>query len=190
MVDRVGSRLEVARPEDSLFELSRNHAAAQDPARSGVGEVLEALPHRYPMLLVDRILELTPGDSITAVKAVTVNEPWFAGCAAGEAYPQVLVIESWSQAACILVARLLRDRGERPDGRVPLFGSLRGARILGPVRPGDVLTHRAQLVRALSDTWILAGASTVGGVPSLEVDRAVVALRPLQPGPSGAYPGG
>jgi 3-hydroxyacyl-[acyl-carrier-protein] dehydratase len=142
-------------------------------AAADVGQVVDALPHRYPMLLVDRIVELVPGVSITAVKAVTVNEPWFAGGTA-TAYPQALVIESWCQAACILAAR-----PSAADDRMPLLGALSGVRLLGPVRPGDLLTHRARVTRAFADTWMFAGESLVDGSVVLEMERLTLALRPF-----------
>jgi len=161
--------------------LGRALTTHRDGHAAGVSQVADALPHRYPMLLVDRILELVPDVSITAVKAVTVNEPWFAGHGAAAAYPQVLLIESWCQAACILTARPLSGEAERADGGMPLLGALSGVRIRGPVWPGDVLTHRARVIRILANTWMFEGESFVDGTPSplLEVERLTLALREL-----------
>lgn len=180
------------------------HRTNRYEAAADVRRVTDALPHRYPMLLVDRIVELVPGVSIAAVKAVTLNEPWFAerdGRAGGaaSAYPQTLLIESWCQAACILAARppaaALPDTcavtdisaspvtpagpDSPPDDRMPLLGALSGARILGSVRPGDLLTHRARVTRAFADTWMFAGESLVDGSVVLEMERLTLALRPF-----------
>ncbi|MEU6479397.1 beta-hydroxyacyl-ACP dehydratase [Streptomyces sp. NPDC047017] len=148
----------------------------------GISGIKRVLPHRYPMLLVDRVDELVPGERLVAVKAVTVNEPWYQDLAAGaddeqHAYPSVLLVESWCQAAGVLAAW---DQ-PNPDvlaGQVMLFGSIADVVFRRPVLPGDVLEHRVRLVRALSDTVIFEGEALVAGEPVLEVGRVVMALRP------------
>jgi 3-hydroxyacyl-[acyl-carrier-protein] dehydratase len=140
------------------------------------------LPHRYPMLLVDRVDAMVPGASITASKAVTVNEPWYrdAGDEAAEyppAYPPVLLMESWAQSAGILaVAGTGRD--EPPDGQVMLFGGAGRICFLAPVYPGDVVRHDARLTRALGDSLIFEGESRVGDDLVMTVERMVMAMRP------------
>jgi 3-hydroxyacyl-[acyl-carrier-protein] dehydratase len=142
-------------------------------------EIKNVLPHRYPMLLVDRVTELEPGVRLTAHKAVTCNEPWYQGLAEGgdDGYPEVLLIESWCQAAGVLA---VWDR-PNPDvlsGQVMLFGSMSGIRFLAPVVPGDLLEHHVRLVRALSDTVIFEGETVVGSDPVMEIGRVVMAMRP------------
>jgi 3-hydroxyacyl-[acyl-carrier-protein] dehydratase len=146
-----------------------------------IDDIKRTLPHRYPMLLVDRVTELTPGRGLTALKAVTANEPWYAalgeGAAVDHAYPEVLVVESWCQAAGLLAACEERN----PDvgtGRVMLFAGIADIRFHRRVGPGDVLEHRVRLVRLLSDAAVVEGESLVGGSPVLEVGRVVMALRP------------
>lgn len=147
---------------------------------SGAGTIAGLLPHRYPMLLVDAVRAVEPGVSLEAIKAVTVNEPWYAGVAgqagADLAYPAVLVLESWCQAAGVLAA------WERPnpdvlEGAVMLFGSLSEVTFGRPVVPGDVLEHRVRVVRSLSDTLVCEGESTAGEDTVLTVGRVVMALR-------------
>lgn len=143
----------------------------------GLEVIKMILPHRYPMLLVDRVTEIVPGERLTATKAVTVNEPWYARCGANHAYPPVLVIESWCQAAGVLAAW----QNRQPDvlsGQVMLFGSIANISFHGRVLPGDVLEHKVRLVRSLSDAAIVEGESRVGDDTVLEVDRVVMALRP------------
>jgi 3-hydroxyacyl-[acyl-carrier-protein] dehydratase len=136
------------------------------------------LPHRYPMLLVDRVLDAAPGQHLTAVKAISVNEPWYAE-GGDPAYPPVLVIESWGQAAGVLA--LLGDSGKDVlDGRVMLFGSMSGVDIHRPVFPGDVLEHHVRVFRALGETVIFEGDCVVAGQPVLTVGRMVMAFRPAQ----------
>ncbi len=148
----------------------------------GISRITEVLPHRHPILLVDRVVELRPGQGLTAVKAVTAAEPWYADVPAGGdpadyAYPQVLVVESWCQAAGVLVA------AERPvpdvvTGRVMLFGGMADIVFHGEVYPGDVMEHRVRLVRALSDTVVFEGEVAVGSAVVAEIGRVVMAMRP------------
>ncbi|MFB8237915.1 3-hydroxyacyl-ACP dehydratase FabZ family protein [Kitasatospora purpeofusca] len=155
----------------------------------GQAAIRRVLPHRFPMLLVDRVLEVVPGERITAVKAVSCNEPWYREAAddADFGYPQVLLMESWCQAAGLLAT------WEDPDpdvltGRVMLFGGVSGVEYHRPALPGDLLEHRATVVRALADTLIITGRSLVDGEPVLTVDSAVLTFRPageLRPVPMG-----
>jgi 3-hydroxyacyl-[acyl-carrier-protein] dehydratase len=141
--------------------------------------VRAALPHRYPMLLVDRVLE-AGAEEIRAVKAVTLNEPWYARLgprAAQEdlAYPDVLLIESWTQTAGILATRLA---GGGAGGQVMLFGSMSGIEFHRRVFPGDTVEQHARLERAVNDTMIFEGEGRVDGEPVLTVGRITVAFRP------------
>jgi len=150
-------------------------------------EIKRILPHRYPMLLVDAIREVVPGESLTAVKAVSANEPWYADLPdlADPAYPPVLLIESWCQAAGILAA-WDKPNADVLTGKVMLFGSLSGVSLHRPVWPGDVLTHRVRIVRELTDTLIVEGESLAGTEQVLTVERVVMALRDaadLRPAP-------
>jgi 3-hydroxyacyl-[acyl-carrier-protein] dehydratase len=139
------------------------------------------LPHRYPMLLVDAVTELRPGESIRAIKAVTLDEAAYAGIARGTAetalgYPTSLVIESFCQAAGILfmetgAASYARER------QVLLFGALMGCRVLGAARPGDLLTHHARITKTLSDSAVFGGHVQVDGRTILTLEHVVMAIR-------------
>ncbi|MEU8824313.1 hypothetical protein [Streptomyces sp. NPDC048636] len=144
--------------------------APDGPAVAGL------LPHRYPMLLVDRVLELVPGQRVTAVKAVTLNEPWYAGLTPGTglAYPSSLVIESWGQTAGLLASA--DDAGTR--GQVMLFGSVADAEFHSPVHPGELIEHRVTVARSLGDSVIFEGESRCGARPVMSVARMVMAFRP------------
>jgi 3-hydroxyacyl-[acyl-carrier-protein] dehydratase len=136
------------------------------------------LPHRPPMLLLDEVRAAVPGESVIAAKAVTAAEPCYQGLAAGadDAYPPTLLIESWCQAAALLA--LLDDPGPAPPGgRVPLFGGIAGLRLGRPVRPGDLLVHRARLSRLFPDAAVLTGGTECAGESVLDVERIVVAFR-------------
>ncbi|KJS54227.1 3-hydroxyacyl-ACP dehydratase FabZ family protein [Streptomyces rubellomurinus] len=158
---------------------------------TGQVEIRGRLPHRFPMLLVDRVLDVEPGQRITAIKAVTCNEPWYAELGPdtppeGFGYPQSLLVESWCQSAGLLGTW----DDPNPDvlsGKVMLFGSMSGVQFHGQVLPGDVLEHRVRVSRAVGDTVIFEGESLVDGQPVLTVASVVVAMRPaevLRPGES------
>ncbi|WP_326559274.1 3-hydroxyacyl-ACP dehydratase FabZ family protein [Micromonospora sp. NBC_01796] len=137
-----------------------------------------SLAHRYPMLLIDRVVTIEPGNRIVAVKAVTRNEPWYAGTALDSderrvAYPRTLLLESWVQAAGLLLTTA--DAG---SDRVMLLGAISGVGYGDPVLPGDLVEHHARLVREVADTAIIEGHSLVGTTGVLTVRQAVVTMRP------------
>ncbi|SOD62590.1 3-hydroxyacyl-[acyl-carrier-protein] dehydratase [Streptomyces zhaozhouensis] len=147
-------------------------------------QIRARLPHRFPMLLVDRVTEVVPGERLVARKAVTCNEPWYAALGpehpeSAFAYPQTLLVESWCQSAGVLATW----ESPNPDvltGQVMLFGGMSGVVFHGPVLPGDVVEHEVLLSRSLGDTLIFEGVSTVAGEPVLTVERVVMALRPAE----------
>lgn len=154
--------------------------------------IRDLLPHRYPVLLVDRVLELEPGETIVATKAVTLNEPWYArlGPAPDPSdvdYPPVLLLESWAQTAGIL-ANLSRPEEAGPGADVMLFGSASQVTFSGPVRPGDLLRHRVELARVLDGTVFVRGDSHVGDRLVLAVGQGVMAFRPADHMPTRPEP--
>jgi 3-hydroxyacyl-[acyl-carrier-protein] dehydratase len=123
--------------------------------------VLEHLPHRYPFLLVDRVLECEPGKRILALKNVTINEPFFPGHFPHHpVMPGVMVIEAIAQAAAILAFQ----SGERlPDeNSVVYFLGIDEARFKSPVGPGDQLLLEARIERHIKGIWKFAGEARVG----------------------------
>ncbi|MEU5365828.1 beta-hydroxyacyl-ACP dehydratase [Streptomyces sp. NPDC005925] len=149
-------------------------------------DVHELLPHRFPMLLVDRVLDLVPGESVTAVKAITRNEQCYRKAGAHTAatvleYPQALLIESWGQTAGILATwRSPDEESAGETGKVMLLGGLTGITFHRPVLPGDVLHHRARVFHALSDTVIFEGETLCDGEVVMSVERMVMAFRPAE----------
>jgi 3-hydroxyacyl-[acyl-carrier-protein] dehydratase len=149
--------------------------------------IMAVLPHRYPMLLLDRVVEIVPGRSLVARKAVSGAEPWYTGDVASVGYPPVLLVESWCQAAAVLSLGA-GPAGGRPAGggpageadadKVLLFGSISGLRLTGRVLPGDVVEHHVRLTRAVADTVVVHGESRVGDAVVLAVDRVLIARRP------------
>lgn len=148
----------------------------------GVAEIKRIIPHRYPILLVDRVSEVVPGVRLTASKAVTCNEPCYEGLADAPpekyAYPTPLLIESWAQAA-VLLACWEHPNPDVVAGKIELAGALEDVRFRTPAFPGDVLEHRVRLVREIAGTSILEGVTVVGDSTVLEVGHFVLALRSL-----------
>jgi 3-hydroxyacyl-[acyl-carrier-protein] dehydratase len=112
-----------------------------------INEILRKLPHRYPIILVDRVLELVPGERILALKNVTINEPFFMGHFPGHpVMPGVLIIESLAQA-CAILAFVTVDAKEG-DGTLFYFAGIDAARFKKPVVPGDQLQLEGEMGRS------------------------------------------
>jgi 3-hydroxyacyl-[acyl-carrier-protein] dehydratase len=124
--------------------------------------VMAQLPHRYPFLLVDRVIECVPGKRIEAVKNVTVNEPFFPGHFPGNpVMPGVIILEALAQAAGILA---FKTAGVVPDENSRFyFVGIDNARFRRPVVPGDRLVLKATLERAIRGIWKFETAAEVDG---------------------------
>lgn len=129
-----------------------------------VQEIAEILPHRYPMLMVDRIVDMTE-DSIVGIKNVTVNEPHFLGHFPGfPVMPGVLVIEAMAQVAGVLVAKL----APHTRGKLMFLASIEDAKFRRPVVPGDQLRIEMKMVRLKTTIAKMQGIATVDGQPVAE----------------------
>lgn len=124
--------------------------------------ILEHLPHRYPFLLIDRVLECKPGESLVAIKNVTVNEPFFPGHFPHRpVMPGVLLLEAMAQATGILAFRTV---GRIPDkSSLYYFVGIDNARFKQPVIPGDQVRIEVQLVKSLRGVWKFSGRALVDG---------------------------
>ena len=142
-----------------------------------IHEILQHLPHRYPMLLVDRVLECEPGKRILALKNVTINEPFFSGHFPHHpVMPGVLIIEAMAQAAAILSFKTL---GNRPDERsVYYFVGIDEARFKKPVTAGDQLVLEVTLDRLLRGLWKFSAQARVGDALAAEA-RLMCTVRDL-----------
>jgi 3-hydroxyacyl-[acyl-carrier-protein] dehydratase len=134
-----------------------------------INEILKHLPHRYPMLLVDRVLECEPGKRIRAVKNVSINEPFFNGHFPHfPVMPGVLIIEALAQAAGILSFQTM---GRLPDeSSVYYFVGIDGARFKRPVVPGDQLILEAEITRQARGIWKYQARALVDGQVATEAD--------------------
>ena len=125
-----------------------------------IEEIMSLLPHRYPFLLIDRVLELTPGKSLVAIKNITINEPQFPGHFPKQAiFPGVLVIEAMAQAAAILGFKT-SDTTLGKNQTYYLAG-VDKARFKKPIIPGDQLRITIRLLRYKQAIWIFEGEGTV-----------------------------
>ncbi|WP_372831647.1 3-hydroxyacyl-ACP dehydratase FabZ [Pontibacterium sp.] len=127
-----------------------------------VNEIREYLPHRYPFLLVDRVLELEKGDSIVAIKNVTVNEPFFNGHFPDHpVMPGVLIVEAMAQAAGILGFKTMDKKPQ--DGSIYYFVGSDKLRFKRPVVPGDQLKLEAKVMSERRGIWKFDVKATVDG---------------------------
>ena len=125
-----------------------------------VNRIMEMIPHRYPILMVDRILSITPGESAVALKNVTMNEPHFAGHFPGfPVMPGVLIIEAMAQTAALVVVEAM---GDEAKGKVVFFMSIEEAKFRKPVVPGDSMHIHVEKVQARGPVWKFSGKAMVG----------------------------
>ena len=142
-----------------------------------IREILETVPHRYPMLLVDRVLECEPGKRLLALKNVSMNEPFFAGHFPHyPVMPGVLVIEALAQAAAILSFRTTETKFD--DKSVYYFVGIDEARFKRPVVPGDQLLLEVILERHTRGLWKYSAQARVGDALAAEA-KLLSTLRPV-----------
>jgi 3-hydroxyacyl-[acyl-carrier-protein] dehydratase len=134
-----------------------------------IHEILKQLPHRYPFLLVDRVLEVEKGKSIKALKNVTINEPFFVGHFPHRpVMPGVLMLEAMAQVAALLAFDTL---GVTPDNKtIYYFAGIDGARFKRPVEPGDQLVMDVSLERMKAGIFKFKGTTRVGDEIACEAE--------------------
>jgi 3-hydroxyacyl-[acyl-carrier-protein] dehydratase len=134
-----------------------------------IEQILRCLPHRYPLLLVDRVLSIESGKTIRALKNVSVNEPFFNGHFPHyKVMPGVLIVEALAQAAAILSYTTLDQRSD--ENSVYYFVGIDGARFKKPVVPGDQLILEATLTRQIRGIWKFSARAEVDGTVAAEAE--------------------
>lgn len=127
-----------------------------------IEKILKSLPHRYPLLLVDKVIEIIPNKKITAIKNVTFNEPHFLGHFPDHPImPGVLIIEALAQAGALMVTCAENFRAE---DKLVYFMSIDGAKFRKPVVPGDVLELHIEAIQNRGNVWKLSAQAKVDGV--------------------------
>ena len=141
-----------------------------------IRRVMAALPHRYPMLLVDRVETIVPDQSITAIKAVSMNEGFFQGHFPGRPImPGVLIVEALAQAAGILAVESL---GLASSGKLVYFMAIEGAKFRAPVEPGCLLQLDVEFVQKRSSVCKFSGRASVAGKLAAEAQFTAMIADP------------
>lgn len=145
-----------------LMEEAKKSYRWREPGQKSIsldiGQIQQIMPHRYPMLLVDRILELVDRERVTGIKCVTINEPFFQGHFPGQPImPAVLIIEAMAQCGGVLLLQTV----ERPETKLMYFLGIDNAKFRKPVRPGDTLRFELRLVKLRSGFCKMHGEAFV-----------------------------
>lgn len=139
-----------------------------------ISRIMAMIPHRYPMLLIDRVVDVVAGSSARGIKNVTINEPYFQGHFPNmPVMPGVLIVEAMAQTAAILVVHSL---GAEAEGRHVYFVSIDDCRFRRPVRPGDVMYIDVEKLQARRNVWRFSGTVLVGGERAAEAKFAAMIL--------------
>jgi 3-hydroxyacyl-[acyl-carrier-protein] dehydratase len=143
-------------------------------AEIDIGRVMEMIPHRYPMLMIDKVVDVVTGSSATGVKNVTINEPFFQGHFPSKpVMPGVLIIEAMAQTAAVLVVHSL---GQAAEGKLVYFMSVDDARFRKPVGPGDTILIHVQKERQRGPVWKFSARAMVMDTLVAEATYAAMIL--------------
>jgi 3-hydroxyacyl-[acyl-carrier-protein] dehydratase len=157
--------------------LAADHAAGEGGERFetvDIAGIMHAIPHRYPFLMIDRIVELVRNESAVGVKNVSINEHFFQGhFPAHPVMPGVLIIEAMAQTAAVLVVTTL---GPDAAGRLVYFMSIESAKFRRPVGPGDQLRIHVHKERQRGNVWKFTGIGRVDGVTVAEATYAAMIM--------------
>jgi 3-hydroxyacyl-[acyl-carrier-protein] dehydratase len=155
--------------------MDENSSAEQDGLETiDILGIMQAIPHRYPFLLIDRVVEVKRNQSAVGVKNVSVNESFFAGHFPNHpVMPGVLIIESMAQTAAVLVVETL---GPDARGKVVYFMSIEGAKFRRPVMPGDQMRVHVAKERNRGNVWKFHGVARVDGAAVAEATFAAMIM--------------
>jgi UDP-3-O-[3-hydroxymyristoyl] N-acetylglucosamine deacetylase/3-hydroxyacyl-[acyl-carrier-protein] dehydratase len=154
-----------------LFVRAMQASLSQETQVLGIEEIMKVLPHRYPFLLVDRVLEIEPGKRIVGIKNVTINEPFFQGHFPGHPImPGVLIIEAMAQVGGMLLMGAISD----PEQKVVYFTSLNNVKWRRPVKPGDQLRFELDLLQVRGMMCKMHGVAKVDGEVVAEAEMGAM----------------
>ncbi len=137
-----------------------------------IKRIMQMIPHRYPLLLVDRVIDLRLGQSAIGIKNVSINEPFFQGhFPVDPVMPGVLIVESMAQTAAVLVVATL---GANAEGKLVYFLSMDNVRFRRPVTPGDRIEIHVNKIQARQSVWKFEGKALVEGKVAAEATFAAM----------------
>ncbi len=141
--------------------MTEQHAASGEVRSFDIMRIMEMIPHRYPFLMIDRVVDLVPGQGATGIKNVSYNENYFQGHFPRKpVMPGVLVIECMAQTAAVLVVETLEGAAA---GKLVYFMSIEDGRFRKPVVPGDTLYIHVTMLRRRGNVWKFSGEARVDG---------------------------
>jgi len=153
----------------ALARVLERTATSDAPPAMGIQEILGVLPHRYPMLLVDRIVEIEPGKRLVGIKNVSINEPHFQGHFPGHpVMPGVLIVEAMAQAG----GMILMGAFENPADKVVYFMSIDKVKLRRPVVPGDQIRFELKMLHFRGRNCRMSGVGYVDGKAVAEAEFA------------------
>jgi 3-hydroxyacyl-[acyl-carrier-protein] dehydratase len=139
-----------------------------------VERIMQMIPHRYPFLMIDRVVEIVPDATAVGIKNVSINEPFFQGhFPQRPVMPGVLIIEAMAQTAAVLVVHTL---GKASEGKLVYFMSVDSARFRRPVVPGDQLRIHVSKQRSRGNVWKFSGEAKVNGTLVAEATYAAMIM--------------
>jgi UDP-3-O-[3-hydroxymyristoyl] N-acetylglucosamine deacetylase/3-hydroxyacyl-[acyl-carrier-protein] dehydratase len=171
---RLAARIVAHKPSHRgtvLFVRALQASLSQESAVLGIEEIMQVLPHRYPFLLVDRILEIEPQKRVVGIKNVTINEPFFQGHFPGHpVMPGVLIVEAMAQVGGMLLLGAIPD----PASKVVYFTSLNNVKWRRPVKPGDQLRFELDLLQVRGPMCKMQGVAKVDGQVVCEAEMSAM----------------
>ncbi|MBU6165518.1 MAG: 3-hydroxyacyl-ACP dehydratase FabZ [Alphaproteobacteria bacterium] len=159
--------------------MSSDTPATTTASTADVLAVMALLPHRFPMLLVDRVIDMIPGQSATGIKAVTINEPFFAGhFPARPIMPGVLIVEALAQTAGVLAIHTARAKDEQAGDKLVYFMAIENAKFRSPVEPGCLLHLKVEVVQDRGRIAKFSGRAEVDGKLAAEASFTAMIADP------------
>ena len=157
---------------DMNMQTDKTSVAATTAAVADIKRILQMIPHRYPMLMVDRVIDMNLDHSAVGIKNVSINEPFFQGHFPSEpVMPGVLIIEAMAQTAAVLV---MSSFGAESEGKLVYFMSIDGVRFRRPVVPGDRLELHVEKIQSRANVWRFSGKGIVEGKVAAEATFAAM----------------